>query len=224
MYAEVRFHYVDSVDHIGDIVELTKHKFNYEEISVDEIVLKPIDDSTLGLEVKIKPQRLSLVMDKCPSYEFFVETLSGTLSMLSRALTPQDIINIGVQGLYLYSVDSIQKFSQVVSSWSKNYSAMEPSSVGISDLGVNVALSKEGIRMNIMCRLLPLEQVCAFFPNNQDQIDSNFNLLIDMDISTNDPVELQKALSPVLVQAIKININQATNMLEEKLNNAFKNG
>ncbi|HEX3047295.1 MAG TPA: hypothetical protein VHY08_21250, partial [Bacillota bacterium] len=176
MYAEVRFHYVDSVDHIGDIVELTKNKYNYEEISVDELVLKPIDDSTIGLEVKIKPQRLSLAMEKCPSYEFFVETLSATLSMLSRALTPQDIINIGVQGLYLYSVDSIQKFSQVVSSWSKNYSAMDPSSVGISDLGVNVALSKEGIRMNIMCRLLPLEQVYAFFPNNDGQIDSNFNL------------------------------------------------
>ncbi|HEX3046396.1 MAG TPA: hypothetical protein VHY08_16690, partial [Bacillota bacterium] len=95
---------------------------------------------------------------------------------------------------------------------------------GISDLGVNVALSKEGIRMNIMCRLLPLEQVYAFFPNNDGQIDSNFNLLIDMDISTNDPVELQKALSPVLVQAIKINVNQATNILEEKLNSTFKNG
>ena len=222
MYAEVRFHYVDSVDHIGDIVALSQNKFNFEDVTTDEIVLKPKEVIAGGYEIRIKPQRLFFQMDKCPSYDFFVETLSNNLAMLSKALTPKDIICIGVQGLYLYPIDSLQNFSQAVTAWSKSYSAMDPASVGISDLGVNVLFNKEGLRISVMCRLVPNDQVDAFFPDHGGEISSDFNLLIDMDISTNDPLELQKALSPLLVQAIKININQATTLLEEKITNAIK--
>lgn len=222
MYAEVRFSYKDSVDPLAELKELTKNRFDCEEVASDEIILKPKEQLQGSWEIRIKPRKLLFTMDSCPSYDFFVSILESNLDIVSVVITPQEVINIGVQGYYLYTINSLEDFSNVVSSWSQNYAAMSPDSVGISDIGVNVFFKEDTLAVNILCNFLSRDQASRFFTMDDYNSISELNLFIDVDISTGDILELKKVLSPKLVIAIKAHINQATKKLEEKLEGMLK--
>lgn len=217
MYAEVRFSYKESVDPIFELKELTKNTFDYEEITSDEMILRQKEQMQGDWEIRIKPRRLVFTMDNCPSYDFFVSILESNLDIVSTVITPQEVLNIGVQGYYMYSINSLEDFSEIVSSWSQNYVSVGSDSVGISDIGVNVFLKEDTLSVNILCNFLSREQAARLFPNDDHNLLSELNLLIDIKISTNDVMELKKGLSPKLVFAIKAHINQATKKLEEKI-------
>ncbi len=223
MYAEVRYSYKDSVDHISELKELTKDVFDLENITLDEFVLKPKDQLLGNWEIRIRPRRLVFTMDACPAYDFFVSVLESNLDIISKVLTPQEVLNIGVQGYYLYSINSIEDFSEMVISWSQNYSVTEPDSVGISDLGVHVFFKEETLSINILCNFLTRDQAAHLFANNDQSLISDLNLFIDVNISTGDLMDLKYALSPTLVLSIKTHINQATKKLEEKMESILKN-
>jgi len=223
MYAEVRFSFKDSLDHFADLRELTKDMFECETVTAEEVVLKQKEQLLGYWEIRIKPRRLSFMMDSCPSYDFFVRILESNLDILSKMITPQEVLNIGVQGYYLYSINSLEDFSEVVSSWSQSYTAMVPDAVGISDIGVNVFFKEESLSVNILCNFLSRDQAAHFFLNEDQTLISDLNLFININISTGDILELKKILSPTLVVAIKTHINQATKKLEERLEIILKN-
>ncbi len=223
MYAEVRYTYKNSVDYMGELKELTKDLYDIEAINPDEFLLKRKDKMAEDWEIRIKPNRLTFTMDSCPSYEYFVEMLQSNLNVISKVITPQEVLGIGVQGYYLYSINSIEDFSQVVTSWSQNYADKDPDSVGISDIGVSVFLKEDKLNICIMCSFLSQEQATRLFPKEDRGLISELNLFIDVNISTGDLNELKKAFSPTLVLAIKAHINQATRKLEEKLESVLKN-
>lgn len=222
MYAEVRFSYKDSIDPIFELKELTKNTFDCEEITSDEMILKQKEQMVGSWEIRIKPHRLIFAMDSCPSYEFFVSILQSNLDVVSAVITPQEVLSIGVQGYYVYSINSIEDFSKVVSSWSQGYSSMSSESIGISDMGVSVFFMEEALSVNILCNFLSRDQASRIFPNDDHNFISDLNLFIDINISTGDILELKKVLSPTLVLAIKTHINQATKKLEEKLESMLK--
>ena len=222
MYAEVRFSYKESVDPIFELKELTKNTFDCEEVTSDEMILRQKEQMLGSWEIRIKPRRLVFTMDSCPSYDFFVSILESNLDIVSTVITPQEVLNIGVQGYYVYSINSLEDFSEVVSSWSQNYTTIGPDSVGISDVGVNVFFKEDTLSVNILCNFLSRDQVVRFFPNDNHDLISELNLFIDVNISTNDVMELKKGLSPKLVLAIKTHINQATKKLEEKIESMLK--
>jgi hypothetical protein len=222
MYAEIRYSYKDSIDHIGELKELTKDLFDFENITFDEFIIKPRDQLLGNWEIRIRPRRLTFAMDSCPTYDFFVAALEYNLDIISKVLTPQEVLSIGVQGYYLYSVNSLEDFSEVVTSWSQNYSVAEPDSIGISDLGVNVFFKEETLAINISCNFLTRDQAINLFGNDNQNLISDLNLFIDVNISTGDLMELKNALSKTLVFSIKTHINQATKKLEEKLESILK--
>jgi hypothetical protein len=222
MYAEARFSYKDSVDPIFELKELTKNTFDCEEITSDEMILKEKEQMLGSWEIRIKPHRLIFTMDSCPSYDFFVSVLQSNLDVVSAVITPQEVLNIGVQGYYMYSINSIEDFSEVVSSWSQGYNSVSSEAVGISDIGVNVFFMENALSVNILCNFLSRDQASRIFPNDDNHLISDLNLFIDINISTGDILELKKVLSPTLVLAIKTHINQATKKLEEKLEGMLK--
>jgi hypothetical protein len=222
MYAEVRFSYKDSVDPLLELKELTRNTFDCEEISSDEMVLKPKEQLQGNWEIRIKPRRLTFTMDSCPSYDIFVSTLESSMDVISKVITPQEVLNIGVQGYYMYSINSLEDFSEVVLSWSQNYTVMSSDSVGISDIGVNVFLKEDTLSVNILCNFLSRAQALQIFPSDDPNLISDLNLFININISTGDILELKKVLSPKLVFAIKAHINQATKKLEERIEGLLK--
>jgi hypothetical protein len=222
MYAEVRFSYKDSVDPLAELKELTRNTFDCEEVTSDELVLKQKEPVPESWEIRIKPRRLIFTMDSCPSYDFFVSILETTMDTVSSVITPQEVLNIGVQGYYMYSINSLEDFSEVVSSWSQSYTTIGSDSVGISDIGVNVFFKEDTLSVNILCNFLSRDQAARFFPHDDPCLISDLNLFININISTGDILELKKVLSPKLVMAIKTHINQATKKLEEKIEGMIK--
>jgi hypothetical protein len=222
MYAEVRFSYKESVDPLLELKELTKNQFDCEEITSDELILRQKEQLLGSWEIRIKPRRLIFTMDSCPSYDFFVSVLESHMDIVSTVITPQEVLNVGVQGYYMYSINSLEDFSDIVSSWSQNLGSTDPDSVGISDIGVNVFLKEDTLSINILCNFLTRDQAMRLFPNDNQSLISDLNLFIDINISTNDILELKKGLSPQLVISIKAHINQATKKLEEKIEGMLK--
>lgn len=219
MYAEVRYHSKESLDSLTDVEDLTKD-YSMKKINKDEIHLIQKNNSN-NAEIRVKPSRFLFVMDPCPSYEFFVEVLEDNIKRISSFLPLKDIVCTGVQGYYLYPIDSIQEFSTVVASWSGSYMD-ENTTMQISDIGVSVYFREENIKININCRFITSGGAKEYFPKDDQNIIQNMNLLIEIDISTENASELNKSFPPFLVAAIKVHINQAIRVMEEKLAQILK--
>lgn len=222
MYAEVRFSFLDSTTHMEDLEGVVKELYRTEYITKDELLLKESEPLLGPWEMRVKPQRIFFTMDSCPSYDYFGDVLENHLKTMAKVLTPKEIINSGVQAYYLYPIDSLQDFSEVVTLWSDSYIQNKSSVVGISDLGVNVFFKEESLKVNINCKVLNDTQAKGYFPETGGKPVAQLNLLIDLDISTADPVELKKSLSPALVQILQNQINEAVRQMEERLGNLVR--
>lgn len=217
MYAEVRFSFLDSTIHMEDLENIVKELYHTEYITKDELLLKENEPLLGPWEMRVKPQRIFFIMDSCPSYDYFGDVLESHLKTMAKVLTPKEIISSGVQAYYLYPIDSLQDFSEVVTLWSNSYIRNKSSVVGISDLGVNVFFKEESLKVNINCKFLDDTQARGYFPETGAKPVAQLNLLIDLDISTGDPVELKKTLSPALAQMLQGQINEAVRQMEERL-------
>lgn len=219
MYAEVRYHSKDSLDSLIDDEDLANN-YLIKKINNEEVHLTHKKNASIA-EIIVKPSRFLFVMDPCPRYEIFVEILEENIKKISPVLPLKEIVCTGVQGYYLYPIDSIQEFSDVVASWSGSY-LDENTSMQISDIGVTVFFREENIKINIYCRFITSGGAKEYFPKDDQNIIANMNLLIEIDISTENATELNKSFPPFLVVAIKTHINQAIKVMEEKLVHIIK--
>ena len=219
MFSEVRCAFLDSFDSFDEIVKPEEWNLvktagdNKDEFSVKPKNSNPLED----WEIKIsRTKRFVFTMSSCVNYEQFVEVLESTLKKIAEYLTPADITAMGVQGYYLYPVTSLQEFSQLVFAWSDNYLNDEATKVEINDLGVEVAFQKDSLKVDIICKLVTKSEAAKFFPLSEQGIQDT-NLFINIQVSTTEPLKLQKTLSVSLSQTIKIHVYQATKLIEERL-------
>ncbi|MGE5583692.1 MAG: hypothetical protein ACM3X9_14325 [Bacillota bacterium] len=219
MFAEMKCSFVEPFDNLGQVIDLEAQKLELRDINKDEFVVKPNDPSSPDYwEIKLsRLKKFVFTMNSCNNYEHFVEALEGIIKSFSRYLTPADIVAMGVQGDYLYPVSSLQEFSQLVFAWSDNYIADEYSQVEIYDLGVDVFFRKDGLKINITCKLVPKAELDKYFPAVDPGKVQEINLYINIQITSNQPLKMQKSISVSLSQAIKNHVYQATQLIEQRL-------
>jgi len=219
MFAEVKCTYLESFDNFDEIVKPDEWNLTKTGDSKDEFLVKHNDASALeGWEIRLfRAKKFTFTMNSCINYEHFVEILESTLKKLSGYLTPADIVAMGVQGYYLYPVTSLQEFSQLVFAWSDNYLNDESTQVEINDLGVDVAFQKDSLKINIVCKLIAKAEVTKYFSTADVKGIHETNLFINIQVSTSEPLKLQKSLTVSLSQTIKTHVYQATKLIEQRL-------
>jgi hypothetical protein len=226
MFSEVRCSYLDSFDNFDELVKpdewnLTKTGDNKDEFLVKPKNPKPQEDWEIKL---LRAKKFIFSMNSCNNYDQFVEVLESTLKKLSGYLTPADIVEMGVHGFYLYPVTSLQEFTQLVFAWSDNYLKDESTQVEISDLGVDVSFQKDSLKINIICKLVTKTEATKYFPGNETKGLQETNLFINIQISTGEPLKLQKSLTTALSQTIKTQVYQATKLIEQRLEKLHTEG
>jgi hypothetical protein len=221
MFVEVGITYNDSIDHLSEVINANKEKFGRVNQKKDELLIQQQGNSSENWEIKYGPKQLSLTMDSCPSYEHFIEVLENNLSIVSSTLVPNEIICMGVRGFYLYPISSVEEFSQLASSWTGSYFDDSNTQIRINDMGVDVDFHEGTLNISITCEFLSREQAREFFPSVDLNTISKMNFFIDLKISTDEPFGLQKTLSLALGNSIKRQINQATKIMEQKLEKIY---
>lgn len=222
MYVEIHIFYNDAVDRLQEILSANRGKFSSITKDKEEFILKQKGNSSEEWVLKIGPRNLSFTMDSCPSYERFIEALESNLTIFSAILTPNEIVNMGVRGNYLYPISSIQEFSQLACDWSGDYTVDKKNLVQINDIGVNVDFREGSLKVNIICEFLTREKAKEFFPLVSVGQISELNFFIGLNIATNEPLALQKPLAVLLGQTIKTHVLQATKLMEQRLEKAVK--
>lgn len=216
MYAEVRSSLMESVDGLNDLVDELKNKFLVNQENPDELVLKENSESTTGVEIKIAPRKIFFLMSSCPDYHQFVKALETNLKVISRRIIPKEILSIGVQGCYLYPITSFQEFSQLAFSWTGKY-INSHSLMEINDLGVSVYFREGSLKVNLACRIMTQDQTGDYFPGVNNDTVAQLNLFINIDIATDEAVQMDSAAAHAIGQAIKEQVYHATQMIEERL-------
>lgn len=219
MFAELGCTYVEEIENFAEIINLTDNNLLYSSIDKDEFQLKPRDANVLkDWEIRLfRKKRFTFAMDSCTHYDHFVEVLEIILHKINTFLTPSEIVTMGVQGHYLYSLNSLQEFSQLVFAWSGSYLYEEETAVEINDLGVKVFFEKDSLKVNIICKLAPGEEISQYFPGADLSKMPDLNLFIDISVATNEPAKIKKALTASLAQTIKTHVYHATKLIEERL-------
>lgn len=225
MFSEVKCSYLDSFDSFDEIVkpdEWNMVKTNNEE--KDEILVKPKSPSIVDdWEIQLyRAKRFIFSMNACLSYDQFVESLESILKKMSGYLTPADIVAMGVHGYYLYPVSSLQEFSQLVFAWSDNYLNNEATQVEVGDMGVDVNFQEDSLKINIVCKLISKQESTKYFSLAETQALPEKNLIIHIQVSSDEPLKLQKAISQNLSQTIKTHVYQATKLIEQRLETAHE--
>ena len=221
MFSEVKCTYQESFDSFNEVVKpdewnlaVTITGDNKDEFLVKPKNPNPLEDWQIGL---LRAKKFVFTMNSCLNYEQFVDVLESTLKKLAGYLTPADIVAMGVQGYYLYPVTSLQEFSQLVFAWSDNYLNDESTQVEINDLGVDVSFQKDSLKINIICKLIAKAEAPKYFPTSDMKGIQETNLFINIQVSTNEPLKLQKSLTVSLSQTIKTHVYQATKLIEQRL-------
>lgn len=219
MFAEVKCSYLESFDSFDELVKPDEWNLTKTVDSKDEFSVKPKNPNPLEeWEIKLlRAKKFVFSMNACLNYEQFVEVLESTLKKISSYLTPADIVAMGVHGYYLYPVTSLQEFSHLVFAWSDNYINNEATQVEISDLGVDVSFQKDSLRIFIICKLITKTEAVKYFSETETGGLPESNLFINIQISTNEPLKLQKSLTVSLSQSIKTHVYQATKLIEQRL-------
>lgn len=219
MFSEVRCNYLESFDDFEELVKPDEWNLAKTGDQKDEFMVKPKNPKPLeNWEIKLfRSKKFLFSMDSCVSYEKFVEVLENALKRLAEYLTPADITVMGVHGYYLYPVSSLQEFSQLVFAWSDNYLHDEATQVEISDLGVDVSFQKDSLKIDIVCKLVAKAEAAKYFPETETQRLAETNLFINIQISSDQPLKLQKTISVALSQTIKTHVYQATKIIEQRL-------
>ena len=216
MYAEVRSSLIDSVDSMKDLAEEMQKKFIIIKEDQDELVLKEINQTSTGLELKIAPRKIFFKVNFCRDYHQFIKALESNLKIISRQVIPKEIISIGVQGCYLYPIASFQEFSQLAFSWTGKYINSD-SLLEINDLGVSVYFREGSLKVNLDCRIMTYDQTDQYFSGLEADTIAKLNLFIKIDIATNEVVNMDSAASHAIGQAIKEQVHHATHLIEERL-------
>jgi hypothetical protein len=219
MFSEVKCLYQESFDNFDELVKpdewnLVKTGDDKDEFLVKPKCPNPLEDWEIRL---LRAKKFIFSMDSCLNYDQFVGVLESTLKKLSGYMTPADFVAMGVHGFYLYPVSSLQEFSQLVFAWSDNYLNNEATEVEISDLGVDVAFQQDSLKINIICKLVGKDEAVKYFCVTETQALPETNLLINIQVSSNDPLKLQKSISGALSQTIKTHVYQATKLIEQRL-------
>lgn len=222
MYVEIHIFYNGAVDHLQEILSANRGKFSSITKDKEEYILKQQGNSSEEWVLRIGPRNLYFTMDSCPSYERFIEVLESNLAIFSAVLTPDEIVSMGIRGNYLYPISSIQEFSQLACAWSGDYTVDKKNLVQINDIGVNVDFREGSLKVNIICEFLAREKAKEFFPRVSVGQISELNFFIGLNISTNEPLALQKPLAVLLGQSIKTHVLQATKLMEQRLEQAVK--
>lgn len=219
MFAEVKCSFVGPFDDFNEVIDSEAQKYELTSVNRDELLVKPKDAIALeNWEIRIyRTKKFFFVMSSCINDEHFVEVFESIIKGISSYLTPEDVIAMGVQGNYLYPVVSIQEFSQLVFAWSDNYISDASTQVEISDLGVDVSFPKENLKINIICKLLSRTEATNYFPMADLNSVHEINLFIKIQVSTNEPLKLQKSITLSLSQTIKNHVQHATKLIEQRL-------
>ncbi len=219
MFSEVKCSYLESFDNFDELVKPDEWKLAKTSEDKDELLVKPKRPNQLeDWEIRLfRAKKFIFSMNACLNYEQFVGVLESTLKKLSAYLTPADIVAMGVHGYYLYPVSSLQEFSQLVFAWSDNYLNNEASQVEIGDLGVDVAFQEDSLKINILCKLITKAESAKYFSAMETQTLPEKNLIIHIQVSSNEPLKLQKSISQALSQTIKTHVYQATKLIEQRL-------
>lgn len=216
MYAEVRSSLIDSVDSMKNLAEEMQKKFIIVKNDQDELILKENVQTSTGIEIKIAPRKIFFKMNSCLDYHQFIKALETNLKIISRQVIPKEIISIGVQGCYLYPIASFQEFSQLAFSWTGKYINSD-SLMEINDLGVSVYFREGSLKVNLDCRIMAQDQTGDYFPGLETDTIAQINLFINIDISTDEVVNMDSAASHAIGQAIKEQVHHATHLIEERL-------
>lgn len=216
MYAEVRSSLIDSVDSMKDLAAEMQEKFIVIKEDQDELLLKEVDQTSTGIEIKISSRKIFFKMNSCRDYHQFIKALETNLKIISRQVTPKEIICIGVQGCYLYPITSFQEFSQLAFSWTGKYINSD-SLMEINDLGVSVYFREGSLKVNLECRIMAQDQTGEYFPGLEADTVAKLNLFVNIDISTDEVVNMNSAASHAIGQAIKEQVHHATHLIEERL-------
>jgi hypothetical protein len=219
MFSEVKCSYLESFDSFDELVKPDEWNLAKTSEEKDEFLVKPKSPNPLeDWEIRLfRAKKFVFSMNACLNYEQFVNVLESTLKKLSAYLTPADIVAMGVHGYYLYPVSSLQEFSQLVFAWSDNYLNNEATQVEIGDLGVDVAFQEDSLKINIVCKLITKAESAKYFSFTETQTLPEKNLIIHIEVSSNEPLKLQKSISQALSQTIKTHVYQATKLIEQRL-------
>ena len=216
MYAEVRSSLMESVDSLKDLAEELRKEFVVIQEEEDQLILEGNPEATDKIEIKVAPRRIHFRMNSCPDYHQFIKVLETNFKLMSHQIIPKDIINIGVQGCYLYPIASFQEFSQLAFSWTGKYFNSH-SMMEINDLGVTVYFREGSLKVNLACRIMTQDQIGEYFPGVNNDTVAQLNLFINIDIATDEVVQMDSAAAHAIGQAIKEQVYHATQMIEERL-------
>lgn len=216
MYAEVRSSLMESVDSLKGLTEELGKEFVVIQEEEDQLILEGNPESTDKIEIKVAPRRIYFRMNSCPDYHQFIKALETNLKLMSRQIIPKEIISIGVQGCYLYPIASFQEFSQLAFSWTGKY-INSHSMMEINDLGVSVYFREGSLKVNLACRIMTPDQIGDYFPRVNNDTVAQLNLFINIDIATDEVVQMDSAAAHAIGQAIKEQVYHATQMIEERL-------
>ena len=220
MFSEVKCSYLESFDDFDELVKPDEwHMVKTLSEEKDEFMVKPkLPHSADDWEIRIfRAKKFIFSMNSCLNYDQFVGALESTLKKLTGYLTPADIVAMGVHGYYLYPVSSLQEFSQLVFAWSDNYLNDEATQVEIGDLGVDVTFQEDSLKVNIVCKLITRQESAKYFSSAETQALPDKNLIIHIQVSSDEPLKLQKSMSQTLSQTIKTHVYQATKLIEQRL-------
>ncbi len=224
MFSEVKCSYIESFDNFDELVKPDEWHLAKSSEDKDEFVVKPQKPNPLeDWEIRLfRAKKFIFSMSACLNYGQFVNVLESTLKRISGYLTPADIVTMGVHGYYLYPISSLQEFSQLVFAWSDNYLNNEATQVEIGDLGVDVSFQEDSLKINIVCKLITKAESAKYFSAAETQTLPEKNLIIHIEVSSNEPLKLQKSISQALSQTIKTHVYQATKLIEQRLEGKHK--
>lgn len=219
MFSEVKCSYIESFDNFDELVKPDEWHLAKTSEDKDEFLVKPQKPNPLeDWEIRLfRAKKFIFLMNACLNYGQFVDVLESTLKRISGYLTPADIVAMGVHGYYLYPISSLQEFSQLVFAWSDNYLNNEATQVEIGDLGVDVAFQEDSLKINIVCKLITKAESTKYFSATETQTLPERNLIIHIEVSSDEPLKLQKSISQALSQTIKTHVYQATKLIEQRL-------